>query len=266
MSKPTDEQKAAVIATVMRRRGITPDNISGGKGKSKSAPQGFWEEVAEQVKLEGIQWNVQSIETSIRTDWSRYRDRLAPLVDKHLTNVDKVDFPGDEPQATREPSKGDKVDYIDDDRPADAMVDKDDISDESISLDNVDKIDKSEVETMLEAMEGRLTALVEQRISDAMAGTTQRDNLDNYDIPPMPPKDAVSEKMSKKTGKPSGRMFRGAKSDLRVRIDSELFTRLEADARRLFGGNMSRAVDYALWNFFGKPRLSFEVADTQGDD
>lgn len=236
----SEAQFVEALATVMRQRDIPLDRIRG-KGK---APKGTWIAVGE---LTGQSKAAAGIY------WTRSRDKLLPQLESLLSNVDRVDLPGDEPQATREPvivdkidipeeptepAKDDMVDRIDDDLTPDAIVDKD------------DKIDKCEVQTMLEAMEARLMQTIEARISAAMAGTTQAAKVDNYDMPPMPPKIGAA-----------GKQFAGRKSDLRARVDSELMKLLESQAREHFSGNMSRCLDAVLWHYFNKPRLSFEDVD-----
>ena len=45
---------------------------------------------------------------------------------------------------------------------------------------------------------------------------------------------------------------------LDVGIDSELYKILSTECDSNFSGNMSAALDSILWNYFGKPLLSFE--------
>jgi len=61
----------------------------------------------------------------------------------------------------------------------------------------------------------------------------------------------------KRTG-PHGKKLEGTKNDVRCRIDSELYKMLSTECDLNFSGNMSAAIDSILWNYFGKPLLSFE--------
>ncbi len=61
----------------------------------------------------------------------------------------------------------------------------------------------------------------------------------------------------KRTG-PHGKKLEGMKNDVRCRIDSELYRILSAECDSNFSGNMSAALDSILWNYFGKPLLSFQ--------
>ena len=61
----------------------------------------------------------------------------------------------------------------------------------------------------------------------------------------------------KRTG-PHGKKLEGMKNDVRCRIDSELYKILSTECDLNFSGNMSAALDSILWNYFGKPMLSFE--------
>lgn len=69
--------------------------------------------------------------------------------------------------------------------------------------------------------------------------------------------DKIRPPRPKRTG-PHGKKLEGMKNDVRCRIDSELFKMLSAECDSNFSGNMSAALDAILWNYFGKPLLSFE--------
>ena len=58
-----------------------------------------------------------------------------------------------------------------------------------------------------------------------------------------------------------GHALQGEKKHIRVRIDKELWRRVKDLADREFQGNEGLAVDCALWTFFGKPKLSFEISE-----
>lgn len=55
----------------------------------------------------------------------------------------------------------------------------------------------------------------------------------------------------------------GTRADLRCLIDAELLKRIQHEAESRFGGNFSRCMDWIVWHFFGKPKLSFEITDPQ---
>ena len=71
------------------------------------------------------------------------------------------------------------------------------------------------------------------------------------------PVDKTRPPKPKRTG-PHGKKLEGMKNDVRCRIDSELYKILSTECDSNFSGNMSAALDTILWNYFGKPLLSFE--------
>jgi Protein of unknown function (DUF433) len=52
---------------------------------------------------------------------------------------------------------------------------------------------------------------------------------------------------------------RATKAGIRVLVDENLGKLFEADVNQRFGGNASRCMDAILWNYYGKPPLSFEA-------
>jgi hypothetical protein len=56
-----------------------------------------------------------------------------------------------------------------------------------------------------------------------------------------------------------GKKELGSKRHISARADSNLVDLFERDARNRFHGNASRTLDWVLWNFYGKPQLSFEL-------
>lgn len=69
--------------------------------------------------------------------------------------------------------------------------------------------------------------------------------------------DKIRPPKPKRTG-PHGKKLEGMKNDVRCRIDSELYKILSTECDLNFSGNMSAALDSILWNYFGKPLLSFQ--------
>ncbi len=126
------------------------------------------------------------------------------------------------------------------------------------SIDTVDKVDtlpergrpdtltREEVTAMLEGLETRLRELIETRLEAEKPEPKIALPLTTTEEPPLPPKE--------------GKKFKGNKADIRVRVDENLGKMFEADVNRRFGGNASRAMDALLWNFYGKPLLSFETS------
>jgi len=55
----------------------------------------------------------------------------------------------------------------------------------------------------------------------------------------------------------------GQRADLRCLLDAELLKRIQNEAESRFAGNISRTMDWIVWSFFHKPKLSFEVSDQQ---
>jgi hypothetical protein len=70
-------------------------------------------------------------------------------------------------------------------------------------------------------------------------------------LPPMPKK--------------RGKRLLGEKGDIRVRVDAVLAELFQKEVTQ-HGGNASAAMDKILWNYFGKPRLSFETIDPGDTD
>ena len=64
------------------------------------------------------------------------------------------------------------------------------------------------------------------------------------ELPPTPPK--------------TSRKYQGEKIDIRARIDKSLFDLLDADAESTSGGNISRQLDIILWQYYNRPKLSWE--------
>jgi len=169
-------------------------------------------------------------------------DTVASLGGKAVT-VDRVELTGHE---TTTLGNDDKVDHVYRSEPVPDKEAPNDVT--------VDNVAKAEVEAMLHDLETKLTNLIDQRITEALAGVEPKVvTVANLDIPPMPPKDAEG-----KGGKVSGKKFAGTKADLRARIDSKLFDLLEGEAKTYFSGNMSRCLDAVLWRYYQKPKLSFE--------
>jgi hypothetical protein len=104
-------------------------------------------------------------------------------------------------------------------------------------------VTKEEVSNMLQQTEARLSALIDSKIKAAFGEGGSVVSAGKRDDPPRPPKE--------------GKRFTGKKEDIRARIDSELFKRLNEDCEH-YGGNMSTCLDAILWRYYEKPRLSFE--------
>ncbi len=122
-------------------------------------------------------------------------------------------------------------------------------------VDNVDaeseigrpeNLTREEVTTMSGELETRLRELIETKLRAVRPDLDVSAAFPNVKEPPLPPKD--------------GKKFRGTKADIRVRVDENLGKLFEADVNRRFGGSASRAMDAILWNFYGKPSLSFETS------
>lgn len=105
---------------------------------------------------------------------------------------------------------------------------------------NDETITRKEFESVISNLRDELIQIINSR-----AGNVSVD--DNKNRPPKP----------KRTG-PHGKKLEGMKNDVRCRIDSELYKILSNECDLNFSGNMSAALDTILWNYFGKPMLSFE--------
>ena len=111
-----------------------------------------------------------------------------------------------------------------------------------------DTITREEITRLMQELETRLTTMVDEKLQTAI--TMRPPAVESLDLPPATPK--------------TGKKFKGSKEDLRVRIDSELWRRLDDDCTRDFAGNMSRCLDAVLWRYYGRPELSYEKTDPQG--
>ncbi|MGO9116828.1 MAG: hypothetical protein ACLQPD_04360 [Desulfomonilaceae bacterium] len=101
----------------------------------------------------------------------------------------------------------------------------------------------------LSDMEERLITLVKAEIHSekGLRGSQKKAVDDPKAKCPLPPK--------------TGKKYHGGKTDLRARMDSNLFKLFEAEAKRDHGGNLSRMLDQVVWSYFGQPPLSFETPD-----
>jgi hypothetical protein len=95
-------------------------------------------------------------------------------------------------------------------------------------------------QTDLDNLRDELTALIESKITFI---TVDKVN----ELPATPPKAGES-----------GRKKLGERHDLRARVDKVIFENLDNYANTYFSSNVSAALDAILWNFFDKPKLSFE--------
>lgn len=110
------------------------------------------------------------------------------------------------------------------------------------NVDTSQFVTRDDLAKQLVELESRLTQLIQQTEPQAVSG-----KVGKLDMPPRPAK----------TGK-AGKMFRGSREHFSARVDAALLRRFEQDRDRLFGGNQSRCLDWLLWNFYGKPKMSFE--------
>jgi hypothetical protein len=108
----------------------------------------------------------------------------------------------------------------------------------------LDTLTREEVTAMLEALETRLRVLIEKELGAAKLEPCISAVFPEVEEPPLPPK--------------TGKKYAGTKADIRVRVDENLGKLFEADVNQRFGGNASRCMDAILWNYYGKPALSFE--------
>lgn len=99
----------------------------------------------------------------------------------------------------------------------------------------------------LEQLENRLIRLIDEKFCKRLQESGEAQDLD---IPPMPPVEY-------------GKKYRGEKLDIRAIVDRNLKIRLEEYAREHFAGNVSRSLDVILWNFFDKPKLSFQEKENE---
>jgi len=107
-----------------------------------------------------------------------------------------------------------------------------------------DFLTREEVHTMRAELETHLIELIETKLGVEKLEPQFSLPLTTTEEPPLPPKE--------------GKKFKGSKADIRVRVDQNLGKLFDADVNQRFGGNASRCMDAILWNYYGKPCLSFE--------
>jgi len=107
-------------------------------------------------------------------------------------------------------------------------------------------VELSDKSAISDAMREEIRQIVRKEIKSV----TESQSLpkDQIELPPVP------GKVTGPHGKPVGE---GGRVKIAGTCDKELFTLLEA-WRKAKGITLSRALDAALWNFLGKPPLSFE--------
>ena len=101
-----------------------------------------------------------------------------------------------------------------------------------------------------EEWKSQIVQIVRQEIQAAVESQTLP--KDQIELPPLPAKVAGPH------GKPIGE---GKRVKLAGTTDAELARRLES-WRKERGITLSRALDAALWNFLGRPPMSFEISET----
>lgn len=109
-----------------------------------------------------------------------------------------------------------------------------------------DRISMDKVLVLMTELEARLTQFVDEKIVAALETRTGGPDPDMPASPPPRPK----------TG-PSGKRLAGSKCDVRVRVDKVLWDLFQQEVIR-HNGNASAAMDTILWNYFGRPPLSFQ--------
>lgn len=124
---------------------------------------------------------------------------------------------------------------------------------ESLKADKFDRVKgrtqpdfltREDVHKMRAELETQLIELIETKLGVEKLEPKFSLPLPTTEQPPLPPKE--------------GKKFKGTKADIRVRVDENLGKLFEADVNQRFGGNASRCMDAILWNFYGRPHLSFE--------
>lgn len=101
---------------------------------------------------------------------------------------------------------------------------------------------QSDAAELIRDLEKRLEKRIDERIAEISSSLT---SLATTDEPPLPPR--------------HGKRHLGGKGDIRVRVDGELLKLFQQETAR-YNGNASRAMDVILWRYFGKPKLTFELA------
>jgi hypothetical protein len=107
---------------------------------------------------------------------------------------------------------------------------------------------KKETESRMEAMEQTLNDIADNVAKLINAQTEGETFTSDHGEPPRPPKE--------------GRKFAGHYAHVRGVIDAVLLDRLTEESVK-HGDNVSRALTAILWQFFGKPKLSFEIPESE---
>lgn len=106
-------------------------------------------------------------------------------------------------------------------------------------------VSQADIDAAISNLRKELTALIDSKITFI--------SVDKLEEVPQKPKKAGQ----------FGKKKLGKRHDLRARIDKELWDKLEEYSDAHFTSNASAALDAILWNFFDKPKLSFEVGEKE---
>jgi hypothetical protein len=93
--------------------------------------------------------------------------------------------------------------------------------------------------------EDRIREIVREEL-----GIHPRGEIGSQELAPSPPKSA----------KQGRRMLKGKRIKMASNVDAELY-RLLDEKRLATGHTINHILDSALWLYFGKPKLSFELED-----
>lgn len=270
------EQFAAACLKIMRaglddRQGTFQSFMS-------SVPEGFWSEVLQVLVEEGARFPDSShelTERSLESFWLKNRRAIRALVESQLK--DRISagppperprrFEGGEvappnhetittsvkirrshiPQSVKDLAGRESLSET-------VELDKAFLFEHGVELTDLDnggderseRVSLDKVLVLMTELEARLTEFIDEKIEETLEDRARDIHDYKRESPPTPPK----------TGR-SGKKFAGSKGDIRVRVDKVLCDLFQEEVMR-HNGNASAAMDTILWNYFGKPTLSFQ--------
>lgn len=224
------ETLARAIMGVADTEGLDFDTLK------KQVPKQFWNKVLKQLggahNSRGEPWNPKSL----AAQWMRKKDNLVSIIEKLQRDGKAGSGPKEATavgaQCSDQSTTDEHAEEFSTTKGGPTAEQRD--SDSHIRELIQDELTKK-TEDLLQFVEERLQKRFQNRISSGVAES---------DVPPIPRR--VRRKMEGNTGHVS------AKVDMRL---ADLF---EKDRHERFQGNASRCLTWILWNFYGKPLLSFQ--------
>lgn len=228
-----EEILARAILKVSQRDNLNLDAL-----KKEQVPKRFWNKVLDELSdsknSRGEAWTTKSL----AAQWMRKKEVLFVII-SNLHNV--VD---DTPSFV----KSDKSNAA---KPVNVGTDRDSPKAARPAKWNSgwDEHVKGFIQKEIKNAEDDLLKKVDERIEITLKDKTSSGRL-NPDVPPAPPRQK--------------RRMAGSKGHISARVDQNLLDLFKRDRDEKFEGNCSRCLNWILWNFYGKPALSFQASEDDG--